>query len=442
MSAPPRLGLRENLAQFSLLVAITAFVGAMVGLERSTLPLIGRQDFGLGSSAAVLTFIVAFGLAKALTNLGAGALAQRAGRRRLLIAGWAAALPVPLLIALAPSWGWIVAANALLGINQGLAWSMTVVMKIDLVGPRRRGLALGLNESAGYGGVALAAGLSGWLAATLAARDVLVVAGATVAVVGFLLSVLFVRDTAAHVVLEQADHHQGAGGAAPRLRSAFARATYREPALRSCSQAGLVNNLNDGLAWGLVPLFLAAHGAGVADIGLIAAIYPAVWSVAQIGTGAWSDSLGRKPLIAGGMLVQAIALALLALSNGALVPAAGAAVLLGVGTAMVYPTLIAAISDAVTPVARAPVVGVYRFWRDMGYVFGGLIAGGAADALGYSGAIALVAGLTAASGLWVLRDMPADRPGPDLAVADSHRSGRPEVAGQPASGEAIRSSKP
>jgi MFS family permease len=436
VSAQPRLGLRENLAQFSLLVAITAFVGAMVGLERSTLPLIGRQDFGLASSAAVLTFIVAFGLAKALTNLGAGALAQRVGRRRLLIAGWAAALPVAPLIALAPSWGWIVAANALLGINQGLAWSMTVVMKIDLVGPRRRGLALGLNESAGYAGVALAAGLSGWLAATLAARDVLVVAGATVAAVGFVLSVLFVRDTAAHVALEQADH-QGADGAPPTLRSAFARGTYREPALRSCSQAGLVNNLNDGLAWGLVPLFLAAHGAGVADVGLIAAIYPAVWSVAQIATGAWSDSLGRKPLIAGGMLVQALALALLALSGGALAPAAGAAVLLGAGTAMVYPTLIAAISDAVTPVARAPVVGVYRFWRDMGYVFGGLIAGGAADGLGYGGAIALVAGLTAASGLWVLQDMPAARSRPDPALADSQHSDRHEVLVGPARKEAI-----
>jgi MFS family permease len=412
VSAQARLGLRENLAQFSLLVAITAFVGAMVGLERSILPLIGRQDFGLTSSAAVLTFIVAFGIAKALTNLTAGALAQRAGRRRLLIGGWAAALPVPLLIALAPSWGWIVAANALLGINQGLAWSMTVVMKIDLVGPRRRGLALGLNESAGYGGVALAAGLSGWLAATLAARDVLVIAATSVAVVGFLLSVLFVRDTATHVALEQADHHRGADGTPPTLRTAFARATYREPALRSCSQAGLVNNLNDGMAWGLIPLYLAAHGAGVADIGLVAALYPAVWGVAQIGTGHWSDTIGRKPPIAGGMLVQAAALALLALSGGALVAAAAAAVLLGAGTAMVYPTLIAAISDAVTPVARAPLIGVYRFWRDMGYVFGGLIAGGAADALGYRGSIALVAGLTAASGLWVLRDMPPARADP------------------------------
>ena len=242
-----RLGLRENRAQFSLLVAVNAFVGAMVGLERSTLPLVGRDDFGLTSSAAVLSFIVAFGIAKALTNLGAGALAQRAGRRRLLIAGWAVALPVPLLIATAPSWAWIVAANVLLGVNQGLAWSMTVVMKIDLVGPKRRGLALGLNEAAGYGGVALAAGVSGWLAGEFAARDVLVVAGAAIAVTAFALSLLFVRDTAAHVALEQAEHHDRADPP-PRLREAFAAASYRIPALRSCSQAGLVNNLNDGLA--------------------------------------------------------------------------------------------------------------------------------------------------------------------------------------------------
>jgi len=408
-----RLGLRENAAQFSLLVAINAFVGAMVGLERSTLPLVGRDDFGLGSSAAVLSFLVAFGVVKALTNLAAGALAQRAGRRRLLIAGWAAALPVPLLIAVAPSWAWIVAANALLGVNQGLAWSMTVVMKIDLVGPRRRGLALGLNEAAGYGGVALAAGLSGLLAADLAARDVLVVAGAVIAVVGLLLSVLFVRDTAAHVELEQA----GAGGGAPRLRDAFGQATFRVPALRSCSQAGLVNNLNDGLAWGLVPLFLAAHGATVAEVGLVAAVYPGVWSVTQIATGHWSDTIGRKPLIAGGMLVQAVALAALALSDGRVAVATATAALLGLGTAMVYPTLIAAMSDAVSPIARAAVVGVYRFWRDMGYALGALIAGVVADALGYGGAIAIVAGLTAASGLWVLRDMPADRPSVRLAHA-------------------------
>jgi MFS family permease len=403
---PVRLGLRENAAQFSLLVGVNAFVGAMVGLERSTLPLVGREDFGLGSSAAVLSFIVAFGVAKALTNLAAGTTAARAERRRLLIAGWAVALPVPLMIALAPSWGWIVAANALLGVNQGLAWSMTVVMKIDLVGPRRRGLALGLNESAGYGGVALAAGLSGWLAGSFAARDVLVIAGATIAVTALLLSVLFVRDTAAHVALEQARDHAQADDRAPGLRRAFEDASYREPALRSCSQAGLVNNLNDALAWGLVPLYLAAHGASVRDVGLVAALYPGVWSVMQIATGHWSDQVGRKPLIVGGMLIQSAALVLLALGDGAIAPAAAAAVLLGFGTALVYPTLIAAMSDAVTPVARATVVGVYRFWRDSGYVAGGLIAGTVADALGYGGAIALVAGLTAASGLWVLVDMP------------------------------------
>jgi MFS family permease len=405
-AAPIRLGLRENAAQFSLLVAVNAFVGAMVGLERSTLPLVGREDFHLASSVAVLSFIFAFGVAKALTNLGAGALAQRLGRRRLLIAGWAVALPVPLLIAAAPSWGWIVAANVLLGVNQGLAWSMTVVMKIDLVGPRRRGLALGLNEAAGYGGVALAAGLSGWLASEYAARDVLFVLGAVVAVVAFLLSLLFVRDTSAHVALEQARDHAGAEDTAPRLRAAFAQTSYRVPALRSCAQAGLVNNLNDGLAWGLVPLFLAAHGASIADIGLVAAVYPGVWSVAQIATGHWSDTVGRKPLIVAGMLLQAAALGALALSDGAVGAAVGAAALLGLGTALVYPTLIAAISDAVSPVARAPVVGVYRFWRDIGYALGALIAGGVADALGYAGAITVVAALTVASGLWVLVDMP------------------------------------
>jgi MFS family permease len=402
-----QLGLRENLPQFSLLVAVNAFVGAMVGLERSTLPLVGREDFALTSSAAVLAFIVAFGLAKAFTNLGAGALAERAGRRRLLIAGWALALPVPLLIAVAPSWGWIVAANILLGINQGLTWSMTVVMKIDLVGPRRRGLALGLNEAAGYGGLALTAGLTGWLAAEFAARDVLVILGAVIALAAFLLSVLFVRDTAAHVALEQASHQDDEPP--PTLREAFARATYRVPALRASSQAGLVNNLNDGLAWGLVPLFLAAHGAGAADIGLVAAVYPGVWSVGQIATGHWSDSVGRKPLIVAGMLLQAVALALLALSDGDVALAASTAALLGLGTALVYPTLIAAISDAVSPVARAPVVGVYRFWRDIGYALGAVIAGATADALSYGGAIGVVAALTAASGAWVLVDMPSER---------------------------------
>jgi len=409
-AANVRLGLSHNIPQFALLVAVTAFVGAMVGLERSTLPLIGRTDFGLGSSAAVLSFIVAFGLAKSLTNLGAGAFAARAGRRRLLIAGWGAALPVPLLIAAAPTWDWVVAANVLLGVNQGLAWSMTVVMKIDLVGPRRRGFALGLNEAAGYVGVAAAAGIGGWLASQFAARDVLVVAGAAIAVVALAISVLFVRDTARHVELEQAQvpEHE-TGERAPRMREAFPQGSYRQPTLRSCSQAGLVNNLNDALAWGLVPLFLAAHGAGAAQVGLVAGVYPAVWGLGQIWTGHLSDRIGRKPLIVAGMLVQAAALALLAASSGGAGMAAVSAVALGAGTALVYPTLIGAISDAASPVARASMIGVYRFWRDMGYVVGGLIAGLAADALGFGGAITVVAGLTAASGLWVLHDMPSDR---------------------------------
>jgi MFS family permease len=398
-----RLGLRENLPQFSLLVAVNAFVGAMVGLERSTLPLIGEADFGLTSSAAVLSFIVAFGLAKSVTNLAAGVGAERLGRRRLLILGWTVALPVPLLIAVAPSWAWIVAANALLGINQGLAWSMTVVMKIDLVGPKRRGLALGLNEAAGYSGVAVAAAISGWLATDFAPRDVLVVGAAGIALLALAISVAFVRDTASHVRLEQRRHY--GDERAPRLAEAFPDASYRRPQLRACSQAGLVNNLNDALAWGIIPLFLAANGASASQVGLVAGLYPGVWGVGQILAGHWSDRVGRKPLIVAGMLTQATALALLALSQGAIRLAAVTAVGLGVGTALVYPTLIAAISDAVSPVARAPTVGVYRFWRDMGYVVGGLLAGIAADALSYSGAIAIVAGLTAISGLWVAFDL-------------------------------------
>ena len=406
-----RLGLRENLAQFSLLVAVNAFVGAMVGLERSTLPLIGEDDFGLTSSAAVLSFIVVFGLAKSLTNLAAGVGAERVGRRRLLIAGWLVALPVPVLIAVAPSWSWIVAANALLGINQGLAWSMTVVMKIDLVGSKRRGFALGLNEAAGYGGVAAAAALSGWLAADFAPRDVIVAAGGAIALIALLLSAAFVRDTADHLQLEQKRGDHARNEIPPGLGRAFADVSFRRPALRACSQAGLVNNLNDALAWGLVPLFLAANGASATEVGLVAGIYPAVWGIGQIFAGRWSDRIGRKPLIVAGMLMQAVALAVLAASNGAIGLAVVTAMTLGVGTALVYPTLIAAISDAVSPVARAPAVGVYRFWRDMGYVAGGLLAGIVADAVGYGGAIAIVAGLTAASGIWVAIDLSESRVG-------------------------------
>jgi MFS family permease len=393
-----RLGLRANAAQFSLLVGLNALVGAMVGLERSVLPLVGQQDFHLVSRTAILSFVVTFGVAKAFANLGAGALADRVGRKRLLVLGWLLALPVAPLVALAPSWWLIVAANLLLGANQGLAWSMTVLMKIDLAGPARRGLALGLNESAGYLGVAATAFASGALAASIAPRTVVWVGALVIAVVGTLLAVVLVRDTGSHVAHEQRGH--GERKAMP-LRVAFAQASLRHPVLRACSQAGLVNNLNDALAWGLAPLYLAAHDESAARIGVVAAVYPGVWGFLQLTTGWLSDRAGRKPLIASGMLVQACALALLVAGGGAFGSALAAAALLGLGTALVYPTLIAAVSDVVEPRDRASVVGVYRFWRDSGFVAGALLAGSVADALGSGTAIAIVAVLTAASGLWV-----------------------------------------
>ena len=381
------LGLRANARQFALLVALNGFVGAMVGLERSVLPLVGEDEFGVMSSSALFSFIAAFGVAKALANLAAGGLADHIGRRRLLILGWLLAMPIPVLIGTAPNWGFIVAANVFLGLSQGLAWSMTMTMKIDLVGPTRRGLALGLNESAGYLGVAATAFATGALAAFFAPRTVIWIGAAALVIVGTGLSVLFVRDTAGHVEEEQRTH----GRDAPRRRSV----------LRACSQAGLVNNLNDAVAWGLAPLYLAAHGASASRIGVVAAVYPAVWGLGQLLTGWLSDYVGRKPLIVAGMLVQAGALALLVAGGGDFAPAVVAAVLLGAGTALVYPTLVAAVADAVQPIARARAVGGYRFWRDIGFVVGAIAGGFAADAFGFAETILAVAALTAGSGLWV-----------------------------------------
>jgi MFS family permease len=398
--AAVRLGLRANAGQFALLVGLNAFVGGMVGLERSVLPLVGKQDFGVSSASAILAFVVAFGAAKAVTNLAAGGLAERVGRKRLLVIGWAVALPVPLLIGLAPSWWFIVAANLLLGVNQGLAWSMTVVMKIDLAGPRRRGLALGLNEAAGYLGVAATAFLTGALAANYAPLTVVWVGAALIGLAGLSISVFAVRDTGPQVALEQRAH--GADRSAhATLGDAFAQTSLRDPILRACSQAGLVNNLNDALAWGLAPLYLAAHGASVREIAVVAAAYPVVWGGGQLATGWLSDHTGRKPLITAGMIVQAGALGLLVAGDGAFVPSLAAALLLGAGTAMVYPTLIAAVSDASQPRDRARVIGVYRFWRDFGFVLGALIAGVGADATSFRTAILAVAALTGASGLLV-----------------------------------------
>jgi MFS family permease len=401
VSDPVRLGLRANAGQFGLLVGLNALVGGMVGLERSVLPLVGKEDFGLTSSAAILAFVVAFGAAKAFTNLAAGELAERLGRKRMLVAGWLAALPVPLLIGLAPSWWFIVAANVLLGINQGFAWSMTVVMKVDLAGPHRRGLALGLNEAAGYLGVAATAFATGALAASFAPRTVVWVGAALIATAGLLISVFAVRDTGAHVAHEQVAYRDTAAPPHRGLRDAFAHASMRDPILRACSQAGLVNNLNDALAWGLAPLYLAAHGASIREIAVVAAAYPVVWGAGQLVTGWLSDHTGRKPLITAGMLVQAGALGVLVAGGGAFAPSLAAAAVLGLGTALVYPTLIAAVTDASQPRDRARVVGVYRFWRDFGFVLGALIAGFGADATSAQTAILIVALLTGASGLFV-----------------------------------------
>jgi MFS family permease len=409
LTAAVRLGLRANAGQFALLVGLNALVGAMVGLERSVLPLVGKHDFGLRSTATILAFVVAFGAAKALTNLAAGELAERLGRKRLLVAGWLVVLPVPLLIGFAPSWWFIVAANLLLGVNQGLAWSMTVVMKIDLAGPQRRGFALGLNEAAGYLGVAASAFITGALAASYAPRTIIWVGAAVIAAIGLLVSLLAVRDTGRHVALEQQTH----GGEQPSgatLRGAFVHASVRDPVLRACSQAGLVNNLNDALAWGLAPLYLAAHGASVREIAVVAAAYPVVWGAGQLATGWLSDHTGRKPLIAAGMIVQAAALGLLVAGDGRFRPSLAAALLLGVGTALVYPTLIAAVSDATQPRERARIVGVYRFWRDFGFVLGALIAGVGADVTSSQTAILMVAVLTGASGLLVLATSWQPRP--------------------------------
>jgi MFS family permease len=418
---PVRLGLRENLPQFALLVAVNALVGGMIGQERTVLPLLARNVFGITAFTSALTFIVAFGAVKAATNFVAGTLSDRVGRKPVLVAGWLIGLPVPLLLMWSPSWGWVIVANVLLGINQGLTWSTTVIMKIDLVGPERRGLAMGLNEAAGYGAVAVTALATGYLAARYGLRPEPFFLGLAYAALGLGLSTLFVRETRGHARLE-ARHHVNRGELHGGLTTGevFALTSFKEPALSSCSQAGMVNNLNDGLAWGIFPLFFAqAAGLSVARIGVLAALYPAVWGVGQLFTGAWSDRVGRKWLIAGGMWVQAAAIGLIAASTGFGWWAVGA-VLLGAGTAMVYPTLLAAVGDVAHPAWRASAVGVYRLWRDAGFAVGALVAGVVADALGMRAAIWTVAALTALSGLGVAVRMYETRRQDDLVATPSY----------------------
>jgi MFS family permease len=396
MSEQPRLGIRENLAQFSLLVLVNAFVGAMVGMERSILPALAEQEFHLAARSSILSFIVVFGVTKALTNYVAGRLSDAYGRRVILIAGWLVAAPVPLLLMWAPTWGWVLAANVLLGVSQGLTWSTTVIMKIDLSGPKNRGLAMGLNEFAGYFAVAGSALATGYVASIWGLRPQPFYLGLGFVALGLMLSVLFVRESRGHAAQEAKDTTHEEPALTPR--EVFWRTSLKDRELSSVSQAGLVNNLNDGMAWGLFPLVFAAAGMTLAQIGWLAAIYPAVWGLGQLYTGALSDRIGRKRLIVGGMWVQAAGIGVIAAAHAFVGFAVGAA-LLGLGTAMVYPTLLAAIGDVAHPSWRASSVGVYRLWRDLGYAVGAVFAGLIADAFGVTSALVAIAALTFASGL-------------------------------------------
>jgi MFS family permease len=393
-----RLGLRANWRQFSLLVLINAFVGGMVGIERTVVPLIGSEEFGIASTTLIVSFIVSFGVVKACANLVSGQLADVWGRKRVLVLGWMFGLPVPFMIMVAPNWEWVIAANALLGINQGLAWSMTVIMKVDLVGPKSRGLAVGLNEFAGYLAVGVTAFLTGYLASRYGLRPTPMYLGVAYAILGLALSVGLIRDTLGHVRLESDSSSRQA--TALSFREVFALTSFGDRNLFAASQAGLVNNLNDGMSWGIFPLFFAAHGLGVERIGFLKALYPATWGILQVVTGPLSDRWGRKGLIVAGMWVQAVGLFLTAGTREFGFWIMGS-VLLGVGTAMVYPSLIAAVSDASHPTWRARSLSVYRFWRDLGYAIGALSAGIIADIWGLSWAIGTVAVLTFVSGLVV-----------------------------------------
>jgi MFS family permease len=410
------LGLKANWPQFALLVVINAFVGGMVGIERTVVPLIGAEDFHIASTTLIVSFIVSFGVVKAFANLLSGHLADVWGRKRVLVLGWLFGLPVPFMIMWAPSWEWVIAANALLGINQGLAWSMTVIMKVDLVGPRSRGLAVGLNEFAGYLAVGVTAFATGYLAAEYGLRPVPIYLGVAYAFLGALLSALLIRDTRGHVRLEASSHSQPSAHLG--FRDVFALTTFRDRNLFAASQAGLVNNLNDGMSWGIFPLFFASFGLGVERIGVLKAVYPAVWGLMQIATGPLSDRWGRKGLIVAGMWVQAAALLLTALTRDFRWWLLGS-VLLGLGTAMVYPSLIAAVSDASHPAWRARSLSVYRFWRDLGYAVGALSAGIIADRFGLPWAIGTIAVLTFVSGVIVALEM---RRGAEIDKIDDRRT--------------------
>ncbi len=399
--APPRreitLGLGDNWRQFALLVTVNLFVGGMIGMERSILPGLAESEFGVTSKTAIVSFIATFGLAKAVTNLLAGDLSQRMTRRRILILGWLFAIPVPLMLIWAPSWGWVIVANVLLGINQGLTWSMTINMKMDLVGQRWRGVALGINEAAGYLALGAVALLTGIIAEAYGLRPEPFYLGIGIGATALAISVLLIRDTAPYLALENS-RGPALTSIPSSLGRAFADVTWRKPYLFGITQAGLVKNLNDGVAWGIFPLYFASQGLELNRIGILVAVYPLVWGTLQLATGWASDLLGRKPLIVIGMVLQGAAISLTATFDSFQVWVVTMS-MLGFGTALVYPTLLAAIGDAVPAMDRATALGVYRFWRDSGFIAGALLAGAFADLFGFSVAIQVVAALTVASGI-------------------------------------------
>ncbi|MDZ4746801.1 MAG: MFS transporter [bacterium] len=403
VQTPPTLGLRANLAQFSLLVLVNAFVGAMVGLERTILPALAEEKYHIVATTAVLSFIVVFGIVKAVTNYWAGSLSDRVGRRRVLIVGWLFAVPVPVLLMVAPTWEWILVANVFLGISQGLTWSTTVIMKIDLVGPFRRGLAMGFNEFAGYMAVAGSALATGFIAEHYGLSPEPFYLGIFYVAAGLALSIFLVRETKGFALQESSAQIAGPGSSLTGM-PLFLHTTFRNRNLSTVVATGFVNNLNDGVAWGLFPILFASVGLSVGTIGWLAALYPATWGVCQLYTGYLSDRIGRKRLIVGGMIVQSLGIALTALSSQPL-GFACAAILLGIGTAMVYPTLLAAIGDVADPLWRASSVGIYRFWRDAGYAVGALLAGILAQYLGVREAVVVVACITFLAGINALLRM-------------------------------------
>jgi MFS family permease len=382
-----QLGLKENWKQFTLLVIINAFVGGMVGLERSILPQIATEEFAIAAKTAILSFIVVFGMVKAITNYYTGALANKFGRKNLLVIGWIVAIPIPFLLMYAPSWNWIIAANVLLGINQGLAWSSTVVMKIDLVGDKQRGFAMGLNEFAGYISVALVSFLTGWIASNYGARPYPFFIGFVLVFLGLLGSIFWIKDTRSHVAME------GQQSSLPRLKNIFWDTTWKHKNLGSVTQAGLINNLNDGMIWGIFPILLAGKHFSIGEIGIITAVYPAVWGLGQLVTGKMADLFSKRKLLFWGMFLQAIALFILMYANTMLEYLTLSAIL-GWGTAMVYPTFLATVAENTHPLDRAKSIGIFRLWRDLGYAIGAILTGIIADFLGLNAAIFFIAFLT------------------------------------------------